>query len=303
MTTTEPTGRPGVRSAIQLIFLAICLAAAVALLIAHSEAIFEALQRLDPAAVILALGAAAGHVVISYWAWRILTPRGPTRLSASQARRLFFLSQAGKYLPGGIWQFVAAGELGRDLGMQRRESIASFVFALIAAIAAGAALALARLADQLTVSGYDPVWFGLALIPLVVLLFPPVSRLLGKVARLDELPKRSALFLSALLALGTWGFGGAMLAALAGGLGFDASLSSVLLYAAYYAAAWIAGFLILIAPAGIGAREGVLVALLVFHMPVAEAAITALLARILVILVDLGAAGLVLGLSRSPASQ
>ena len=136
-----------------------------------------------------------------------------------------------------------------------------------------------------------------------MLLFPPAMRLVARAAGLERVPGTLPLLASALLAMGTWAMGGAMLAALASALGYDGSASSLLIYAACYAAAWIAGFLVLVAPAGIGAREGVLIAFLSSQMPVAEASLVALMARVAVTLVDLGAAGLVLAVSRPPASR
>ena len=284
-------------------FVVASFAAIVLLLWSQGDAITAAARRFDGEAAVLALGAALGHVLMSYWAWRVLRPGGSERLSARQARSLFFLSQVGKYLPGGIWQFIAAAELGKEAGIGRRETMASFVFALVAAIAAGATLAIARLAEQLDQSGLGPWWFAAALLPLAVLLFPPMARLIARVAGIARVPPPRTLAVSALLAIGTWFFAGAMLASLASALGYDGSVSSIVLYSAYYAAAWIAGFLVLIAPAGIGAREGVLIALLSAQMPLAEAALVALMARIFVTIVDLGAAAFVLAFNRPPAAR
>ena len=288
---------------LQVPFLLAALIAAAALFAQQGDAIAAALARLDSAAILWTLVAAGGHVVFSYWTWRALAPHRDGRLSVTEARRLFFLSQAGKYVPGGIWQFVAAAEIGHGHGIARRDTMASFVFALLAAIAAGATLALLVLAGQWTGSGLQWWWFAIALLPVAALLLPPVARTLARLARLERAPTPGRLLAASMFAIGMWCMAGVMLAALARGLGVDPSLAMTVSFSAFYAAAWIAGFFVLIAPAGIGAREGVLIALLSTTMPVAEATILALLARVAVTVVDLGAAGLVLALSRRPASQ
>ena len=199
MTRTPPSPTRW-KTVLRAAFVLAVFAAAALLLARQGDAILDALRRFDHEAALLALGAAAGHVMFSYWAWRLLTPGGARALTGGQARALFFLSQAGKYLPGGVWQFVAAGELGRDLGLARRETMASFVFALLAAIAAGAALAIVALADRLVASGLAPLWFAAALVPLAVLLFPPAMRLVARVAGLERVPGTLPLLASALLA-------------------------------------------------------------------------------------------------------
>jgi uncharacterized membrane protein YbhN (UPF0104 family) len=59
-----------------------------------------------------------------------------------------------------------------------------------------------------------------------------------------------------------------------------------------YALAWVVGFLVVVVPAGAGARELVLVAVLAGTLPHAAVLLVVLVSRVLVTLVDLLFAGL-----------
>jgi uncharacterized membrane protein YbhN (UPF0104 family) len=70
---------------------------------------------------------------------------------------------------------------------------------------------------------------------------------------------------------------------------FDVPVDEILRYAGVFAAAWVAGFVVVIAPGGLGVREAVIVALLQGSLGEAEAIVLATASRIAFTLVDLGA--------------
>ena len=67
------------------------------------------------------------------------------------------------------------------------------------------------------------------------------------------------------------------------------SAIDVLRYAGVFAAAWVAGFVVVVAPGGLGVREAVIVALLQGRLGEAEAIVLATASRIAFTVVDLSA--------------
>jgi hypothetical protein len=262
------------------------------LLVEEGYAILSALTGANPALVLVALLAAFANLALAALSWRCLLPMGSAELSPSIAARIFFLSQLGKYLPGGIWNFVAAGELGREAGMARTAIIGSFVVAVM--IGAGTGLALALLLvpqarENLLFS--SPITIGLLVAALLILLGLPLLR--GRlVAQLAIFSETSPLALagSAMLALAAWMFAGLMVATLNVALGGPFDSEFLLLATGAYAFGWIAGFVVVVAPAGLAVREGALIAILATEMSLAEAGAIALLARAVVTLADVLAA-------------
>ena len=65
--------------------------------------------------------------------------------------------------------------------------------------------------------------------------------------------------------------------------------------------AFVAGYLVFIAPAGLGAKEGVLAALLTVHLPISSAALIAVAARLWTVVAEVFPALALLGRGvRSP---
>lgn len=285
------------------VFLVSAIVAAAALIADQRGEIATSLGLIDPAGLIVPSILAFGHVASSFLAWLVLVPGKPHAISPGEAARIFFLGQVGKYLPGGVWQFVAAAELGRDAGLSRRTTIASFLFALAASISAGAAIALATAPAIVVDAPLPGMWLVLALLPVGALLLPPVQQGVGRLGKLQQVPGSRRLAGSAAWSLVTWLLAGAQLYFLARGLDIAIDPSSVFALAGIYACAWIVGFVVMIAPAGLGAREATLIALLSIKMPLAEATIIALLSRVLTTLADLAAAGLTLLVTRGSGAQ
>ena len=289
------------RSLVRATFVIAVLIALGAFVWQSRVEIGEALYRLPLSGLLLSLLAAGGFALSSFGAWKVLIDRNGATLSIAQAARIYFLGQIGKYIPGGIWQFLASAELGRTANLSRASTVSSFVFALAASLTAGSAVVLLTMPEALPNMAISPLWFfGLAAVPFAILLSPAFHKLCARFGKGDGAPPRRRLTAAFALSLITWLFGGLHIWLLARGIGVPLGLGDLAPLAGCYAAAWMAGFLIMIAPAGMGAREGTLVALLSLTMAVPEAVTIALLSRILATLVDVLAAGMVLALTRGP---
>lgn len=242
------------------------------------------------------------HVGTAFAVWKTILKADATAVAWHGAARIFFLSQMGKYLPGGIWTFVAGGEFGREAGLTRSTTIASFMLALYLSILAGAALAVATVPQYR--SDIPGILVGLlaAAVALSLLFVTSVRRWMAGKLKL-QIVDPIRLIIAFAFSVVVWCFAGAQLYALTHAIGIALPLSNFWLFSGFYALAWIAGFLVVIAPAGLGAREATLIMLLTTVMSLPEASVVALLSRILVTIADLVAAALVLAIGDRKAEQ
>lgn len=234
--------------------------------------------------------------------WRALLAGVGARLPLAAGVRVFFVGQLGKYLPGSVWPVLAQTELGRDHQVPARASVAAVVLFLWTHLLTGAAVALATLAA----AGVLPLATALLALPALGLLAPGLlGRALALALRLTRreplaaLPDRGALARAVAAAAVMWALYGLHLATVVAALDHR---TGVLLGAGSFAAAWCAGFLFVIAPAGAGVREAVMTGLLATVLPAGAAIAATLLSRLLVTAADVawGVAGLGLGRRAAP---
>lgn len=259
-----------------------------------------AVRQLDPRWVVLAVLATIINVGLAGMVWRtVLADLGST-LRLPVAARIFFVGQLGKYLPGSVWPVVMQTELGRDHHVPwRRTATATMVSILLSVTSALFVVVLALpLAPKALPSGFG--WAVLLVVPLAVLLHPSVLgwavdralRLAGR-GRLDQRTTLRGTLVATLWAIGSWAGAGLQVWALAVPLGAPANLRTVVLLIGGYGLAWALGFLVIVAPAGAGAREVALAAVLAPVLDRSGAVVVVvLLSRVLFTLVDLGAAGI-----------
>ena len=207
------------------------------------------------------------------------------------AFRLYNLSQLGKYLPGSIWQFIGRAAAYRNLGAQygpiRDALVCESLWIVAGASAVGAILTGPALVGILTgsLSSFVAWWLGagFALALLAVVAAAIWKRaLLSRYARLAWPPVRAVAAQAAiwlLLGLGFW--------VLARGCGLDVGpVFAIGLFAAGYAV----GFLVPIAPAGLGVRDAILTLGLMPYVPAGEALVVTVMARMVYLVVDLALA-------------
>lgn len=194
----------------------------------------------------------------------------------------YYAGGLGKYLPGGAWQYVGRAGLLVRRGVPVGAASASLVLEALASAAAAARLApLAA----------GPAGLLAAAAAVVVVLALARSGALGRLVRrvpgfggleLDRLPGLVARYVAVWIVFGVafWLTARAL---------FDVPAADVLRYSGVFAAAWVAGFVVVIAPGGLGVREAVIVALLRGRLGEAEAIVLATASRIAFTIVDLGA--------------
>jgi hypothetical protein len=238
----------------------------------------------------------------TYTALRAMSDRASFR----EATAMFFASQGAKYLPGGLWVVP-----GRVFFYQQRLTIpaiqGSFAILWELFTCALAALLVGMLGASLPDNGsLLPVWMLLALVGVVVVLVGAQSVLAGHFNRwkwfawISQRAEGLSIFRLRTVAEMT---AGSVLFWVLTGLAFYVLLGSAVedtlsirWYEATgaYALAWLAGFLVIFLPAGLGVRESVLAMLLAPWFTPGEAIFIAVLARLWWVLAE--AVWIVIGL-------
>ncbi|WP_432483791.1 lysylphosphatidylglycerol synthase domain-containing protein [Kineococcus esterisolvens] len=280
-------------------FLLLALALAVAYLVRERTAIADAWARLDAAAVLTAFALSLANVALSGASWRAVLADLGSPLPWRGAARVFFVGQLGRYVPGTVFQFVAQAELARDLGVPRRRTGSALAVALLVSMTTAGLLATGVL--PLALHGAVPAgsaWAGRVrwLAPLLLVLLVPavLNRLLGALLRLArqeplEHPVTArGLLAAAGWALASWLAVGLQVFVLAHALGSGWPAGRLLALAVGgYALAWVVGFLVVLAPAGAGARELALAAVVALALGGGGAAVVVLGSRVLLTAADL----------------
>lgn len=277
--------------------------------------VVDARERLAEAAAMLSGGTIAVVVVLGFvyvWctllAWRAVLADLGSHLPLRDAVSVFGLSQLGKYLPGGVWNVVAAAEIGADHAVPRHRSVASMGVAVLVSVVSGAAVGAVAL--PFVSAGALGPWGGVVWVTpvIAVVLLPPVlNRLIGLALRLaGREPLARPLTWGGLAAVTAWSVAGWLVAGtqtwvLATGLGMPATGRTFALAVGGWALAWTVGFLVVLAPAGAGVREVVLVGVLAGSLSGAAAPLAVLVSRVVLTAVDgvLAGAGLFLVRRRS----
>jgi uncharacterized membrane protein YbhN (UPF0104 family) len=259
----------------------------------------QGLTRLGWGPALLAVPGALIAIVVSALAWRGAMGAVGAKLGVGLALRVYFLSGLGKYIPGSVWPVVAQMEMVRSVGVARPVSAAGSILAMAAGVVTSSGVASAC-GFSLGAKTLETYWWAALVIPLgLVGISPPVIRRLSRVAARVlrrpslALPHVSWRGLGICLAwsTATWLAYGihawVLLHALgAQNLSFPSAVGA-------FALAWLIGFLVVIAPAGAGAREAALVVALSGMVSVADALVFAVVSRAILTLIDaaLGAVG------------
>jgi hypothetical protein len=239
---------------------------------------------LDAWRLVLALLAGTVGVGVSSGIWHAVLTGIGEHLPLRASLRIFFVGQIGKYLPGAVWPAVTQAALARDHGIAPRATVTAVTLFLWVHIVTGAAVGI----GVLSLAGRLPLVGLLALPVLVALLLPGVlrwtlQRLLRLARRepLRRLPDGRHLLQACGWALLMWTCYGVHLQVLTAAVGDPVDLAPA---AGVFALGWVIGFVLLIAPAGVGPREAAIVALL--PLGAGGALLVALVSRLVLTVAD-----------------
>lgn len=237
---------------------------------------------------------ASGIIVIATYlllveAWRSTLRAWGDRLPYGTAARIWFVSNLGKYLPGKVWQIAAMGAMAQQRGVSAAAAIGSALVVNLVSIIAGVAVIVATAGRRValavgpqtsTVDERTSVLIALGLVVLGIgalvltpVLVPRLARLAGRVTGksvgVPTVPAR-AIWIAAASTAASWIFYGVAFALFANGITPRAA-GNAASYIAVYTGSYLAGYLALFVPGGVGVRE----AAIVLAMPRFELASTA----------------------------
>lgn len=253
------------------------------------------LRRLSAGNVVLALLAGCAAIGCAVPSWRALLAEVEpgVDLPWRPATRVFLLGQLGKFVPGSVWVVVAQTELGRRHGVPRRATATAGLLAMGVSLATAVVAAAAFLPLASTDLRHRFWWLSLVAVAALAALAPPV--LTPVVAWALRLLRREPLAAS----LSWGGVGRAVAWSLAGWLLYG--VHTLVLVRALgaagdglaarsvggFALALAVGFVVVIAPAGAGVREPLLVLVFDGVLPSGGAIAFAAVSRLLLTVADL----------------
>ncbi|MEO6445267.1 MAG: lysylphosphatidylglycerol synthase domain-containing protein [Gemmatimonadaceae bacterium] len=198
--------------------------------------------------------------------WRRTVRAWDSEVTWGAAARIWFISNLGRYLPGKVWQIGAMGIMAQQRGVSPIAATGSAIVINLVNLLAGIGLTLAAGAEYFDQRGAAIVLaiVLLAALALAPRLLPPLARLLGAVTRRRlEVPRLpdSAIWIAALGCLAAWLlYGVAFQMFVAGVIGHAPGPTSS--YVAAFTGSYLAGYIAVFAPGGLGVREPALIAAL-----------------------------------------
>lgn len=293
-----PTSQRPLRRLLVIVLTLVAVAAGVVAVFAERRRVMAAMSQLHPLTIVIAFVLVALANLFMMLSWRALLVDLGSPLPARIASRVFFQSQLGKYLPGSVWPMLAQVELGREHQVPPRRSAVASMLTLVLAVASGLLVAAVTL-PLMGGAVARQYWWTFTLVPLIAAgLYPRVlNPLLARAFRLigRQPPGEPVTLAGELVALG-WG--------LAGWLAYGLQVWVIMrdlgatqaralpIAVGTFALAWTVGFLVVVAPAGAGAREALLVLGLAPVLSAAPALVLAIISRVLLTAADLLLAGL-----------
>jgi hypothetical protein len=201
--------------------------------------------------------------------WRTMVAGWGTRLAWLAAARVWVLSSMGKYLPGKIWAIAGMAVLGKEAGVPSWVATASAILLQVISIGTGALVvagtgtaALERVSPG-AAAGLLALVAVTVLCMAAVLVRPVRNRVFRRfVGGGQPIPSPTVLSIGfgIVANIVAWISYGVGLYWLSAGVFGDAGLGPLEAVAAF-TASYLAGFLFLLAPGGLGVRESVLVLL------------------------------------------
>ena len=281
------------RTIVGIVFVVVASLFLVLALRGQRHQIGAALGRLSWESAVTAEVTLIVGLITSLLAWRVILTSLGSPLRATDAARIFYLGQLGKYLPGSVWPVVAQMEMGSAYDVPRTSMFWATAVAMVLALVSGAMVGVTAVPALASNGGGAYLLVFIAVPVGLVVLHPRVLN--GLVALATRLFRREplehrialgALVRAFLLTLVTWVCNGLHILILARSIGSGSTVALIPLSFGGFAIAWVAGFLFLVSPAGVGVRETVLILCLGTVLTTAAATAVALISRLLVTAAD-----------------
>jgi glycosyltransferase 2 family protein len=261
-------------------FLVVVIAFAAWGLHDKGDELLDVVRDTSPVGIAVAALLVVVGLLVTSFAWLRLLGGYGYRMPRREGRAVFFVGQLGKYIPGSVWSMGAHAELARGFDVPMRATVGTSLMFLWLNLATSGLVA-----GSFALTGaWDPgvpSWLvALGLLGCVAGLTPSVVNRVGSAiggrGRALRLSPPGVLVLVALMAV-TWSCYAVAVIALAP----EPSADLFPVAAGAFTTAYAVGVLVVLAPAGVGAREVTLIALLAPVTGVTTATALALLTRAL----------------------
>jgi len=205
----------------------------------------------------------AWRVVLAGWEGERRGIAAP-RLGFWESARIWSVSNLGRYIPGKVWQMGSMAVMAQERGISGLTAAgAAVVVTLINTVAGFVVLVLTGAGvlhvPPLGIAVIALLGAGLLLAPQLI---PWLGNLAGRILRrpivLGRIP-HTAIWIAALISAASWVVYGVAFRVMAVGV-LGSATGAVGTYIAVFTASYLAGFLALIAPGGVGVREIVMFA-------------------------------------------
>ena len=272
-------------------FVAIAITLVVAFLVEHRSQVAQAWDRVTFWPLLGALGFGLLASYCPFLSWRLLLGGLGSQLPIKPSRKVFFLGQLGKYIPGGVWAVVAQVSLAKSLRVPRTRSAAAGLLAILVGVVVATVLAAVSLAiaGRQLLGAYAPyLLFGVALVGLLhpgvlVAVGRFVARITGRTVDIERIPARVVVRAVVAQTVGQ-ALMGLHLYLVIGTVG--GTWVSPVLAVGLVNLAFAAGLVVVVAPAGAGVREAVMIVGLTPYMTSGSAVLVALMSRLLTVVAD-----------------
>lgn len=226
--------------------------------------------------------------------YAVLLRRLDSAVPMIAAIQIFFGSQAGRYAPGKVWQIAGAGVLGRLRGGSATAAAWSSAIVVLTHHLAGAAVGLLVVGQLSNAAGWGvAAALGAGTLALAFIVSPLFPKVLGRLGsalgrELPELPVLPTRLMaaSAPFFFGIWMLFGVALWLFCMGTLSEVSRLTVVDGIGIMAASCVAGYVVLVAPSGIGVREATMALLLSPILDPGEAGLVALGMRLWMTLIE-----------------
>ncbi|MFC9969488.1 YbhN family protein [Spirillospora sp. NPDC127200] len=294
--------------ALRVLLVVLALAFCAWSLVSQWDDTVRAFRQMSWATLLGAFACGAAGLYAWMLGWRAFLTGLGSPIPLKAAFRISAISALGKYVPGKVWALVTQIEMAREHEVPRSRSFWATLLAVATSTACGLAVAAATL-PLTSPAARDRYWWLFPLAPVLLALLHPkiVTWALNTLLRIVRRPplEHAVSLRTTLVAIGWtlagWALFGAHLWLLCMGAGGDGAGLPFLATGAY-ALAFVAGFLVFIAPGGIGAREAAMVVVLTPALPAGAPIVVALASRVVLTVADLAGAGVAFLMGRRTAS-
>ncbi|HUS43965.1 MAG TPA: lysylphosphatidylglycerol synthase transmembrane domain-containing protein [Ilumatobacteraceae bacterium] len=274
-------------------------------IIRDREAIADALSSAELGWLLV--GAVAGCIAMALIGvnWLLILRHGGAAAPWRRGMAWFFVGQLGKYVPGGIWPIVGQAELAHREATPRGAAYSSTAMSMVTTFLGSATVA--AITGLMTPTDHRAIaatFAAVLLLLFVAIASPPARRFMDRLARrvtTRELRLPDARWFALVVArhLPVWvAFAGMnIFAAVALGVELDESVVIELVFATCIS--WMAGFVIVGVPGGIGVRETIFISMTTAMLGADIAVSVAVLSRVVSIAVDLLGAAMSVAVART----